>query len=891
MALQGEKHMYLGSFYRKDRNRHGGGVFLAIKNCYTSSALPETDKDCEIIWAQVALQGEKHMYLGSFYRPPDTKEDKIAHLKSSITSLPKSADQKLVNLAGDFNAPDIDWETGTIKESNKTNLYQEILNTSNDCGITQIQKEPTREKNVLDLFFTNNTSLVKSTNVIPGISDHEMVIIDSDIRPKLAKPPKRKVYKYRNANWDEIKKGIIDFNTDFLTSTEFNSRSVNDNWTMFKHQMTKIMDKFIPSKITSTRYNLPWLNKKLKKAVKAKQRLYNKAKRSKKVEDWATYKRVKSETQKSIRKAQWDYVENILVESFDKNDTKPFWKFIKAKRQDNVGVAPIKDQGILYSENEDKAELINKQFESVFTREDVTNIPQLEGTPYTDISDLVITTLGVEKLLKDLATSKASGPDLIPNRFLKECATEIAPILQAIFTQSLETGELPDDWRNANVSPLFKKGDRHLAVNYRPVSLTCVACKLMEHIITKHILDHCDTYNIITILQHGFRKGYSCASQLLITMHDLMKSYDSKHQVDIAILDFSKAFDTVPHERLLGKLHFYGIRGPVQYWIRQFLTDRYQRVVVNGVSSSSIKVASGVPQGTVLGPLLFLLYINDLPNNVTSQVRMFADDCLLYRNIKSQSDYLDLQNDLVKLEHWADKWGMRFNAQKCYILRVKTSRTPITGLYTLSGHVLEQVKENPYLGVQLSEDLKWSPHINKLATKANRSLAFLRRNLKGGPPKLKELAYFTLVRSLLDYCSAIWDPHLEKDIHNIEKIQRRAARFVKRDYNWEHSVTTMLNDLGWDNLADRRRESRLCFLHKIVYGTVAVPADEYLTSGVTRTRSNTKKFKHIYARTNIFKNSFFPRTVPDWNKLPEGTVNCVKTDTFKSHLRGKHKLD
>ena len=867
-----------------------GGVFLAIKDCYTSSALPDTNKDCEIIWAQIALQGEKHMYLGSFYRPPDTKEDTLTHLRSSLDALPKNAHQRLINLAGDFNAPDINWENNAVGESNKTKLYQEIINIGNDNGLTQIQKEPTRESNVLELFYTNNATLVKSSSVIPGISDHEMVIVDTDIRPKYTKPQQRKLYKYKSAKWDEIKENLNEFSTNFLEKDEFDNRTVNENWEAFKKQIFKVMDKFIPTKISTSRYNLPWLTNNIKRAIKSKKRLFNRAKKRNNVESWAKYRRHKRETQKTIKKAQWSYVENILVESFETKNTKPFWKYIKSKRQDNLGVSPIKSGGTLYSDGKTKAELINKQFESVFTRENSTVVPQLQGTPFPDIKDIEITTPGIEKLLQSLSVGKASGPDSIPNRILKECATELAPALQAIFTQSLETGTLPEDWRNANITPLFKKGDRHQAVNYRPVSLTCVACKLMEHIITKHILDHCDYYDIITLLQHGFRKGYSCASQLLITVHDLVKCHDEKKQVDVAILDFSKAFDTVPHERLLGKLHFYGVRGPILEWIRQFLTNRFQRVVVDGECSTSVKVASGVPQGTVLGPLLFLVYINDLPQNVQSQVRMFADDCLLYHTIQSESDIDILQSDLSSLERWAELWGMSFNAQKCYILRIKAKKTPFTGFYSLCGHVLEQKAENPYLGVQLSEDLKWTPHINNIVSKANRSLAFLRRNLKGGPPKLRELAYFTVVRSLLDYCSAVWDPHMEKDINNIDKVQRRSARFVKNDYNWESSVTSMIKDLGWENLADRRREARLCIFHKIVNGTVAVPAVDYLAPGTTRTRSNTRKYKHYYARTNIYKYSFFPRTIPEWNNLSEDTVKCETIESFKTHLRGK-RLD
>jgi hypothetical protein len=508
------------TIYRKDRNRNVGGVFLAIKDCYTSSAIPETDTNCEVIWARICIEGEKSMYVGSYYRPPNSNEESLAELRKSLDALPKNANSQHTHLAGDFNAPDIDWDRCSVGPSNKTKIYQEIIDLTQDQHLEQIQKEPTRENNILDLFFTNKPSLMKTSSVIPGISDHEMVVVDCDISPKLNKKKPRKIFKYKNADWDKIKESANKFNETFLEQPSFNNRSIDENWALFKNFIFKSMDKFIPSKMTTSRYNLPWLTTPLKRQIKKKQKLYNKARSSKSPEDWAKYKRHKKGTQSAIKKSHWTYVETILNQSFESNDTKSFWKYVKSRKQDNVGVSPIKANGKLHSDSKEKAELINAQFESVYTREDTTNIPQLKGKSYSKIDKLTITVPGVEKLLNQLKVNKATGPDAIPNRILKTCSSELAPALTAIFNQSMELGELPSDWRNANVAPLFKKGDRHQAVNYRPVSLTCVACKMLEHIVCKHILNHFDKFNILTILQHGFRKGYSCA--MMITIRSIL---------------------------------------------------------------------------------------------------------------------------------------------------------------------------------------------------------------------------------------------------------------------------------------------------------------------------------------------------------------------------------
>ena len=224
-------------------------------------------------------------------------------------------------------------------------------------------------------------------------------------------------------------------------------------------------------------------------------------------------------------------------------------------------------------------------------------------------------------------------------------------MLAAIFTQSLETGTLPSAWKTAFVSPIFKKGATCQAENYRPVSLTCVTCEMLEHIICHHVRSHLDRHGILSPLQHGFRSRHSCETQLLTTMYDLLSIKDSGSQTDVIVLDFSKAFDKVPHRRLLNKLRLYGVSGPVLQWIDMFLSGRSQNVTVDGCFSSKTAVTSGVPQGTVLGPLLFLLFMNDLPTilDPSTRCRLFADDCLMYRVINSIDDQLQLQKDLAAL--------------------------------------------------------------------------------------------------------------------------------------------------------------------------------------------------------------------------------------------------
>ena len=314
----------------------------------------------------------------------------------------------------------------------------------------------------------------------------------------------------------------------------------------------------------------------------------------------------------------------------------------------------------------------------------------------------------------------------------------------------------------------------------------------------------------------------------MVTAHDLLESYDGNTQSDVLVLDFSKAFDTVPHRKLLSKLEAYGIQGPILHWIANFLTQRKMSVVVEGESSHEVDVESGVPQGTVLGPLLFLCHINDMPECVKSKIRLFADDCLLYRTIKNFGDHIKLQQDLNNLIIWAEKWGMKFNVKKCYHLSV---RQKSSNFYTMDGQILKQVEEIPYLGITFSDNMKWTTHINQVRKKANSTLGFLRRNLHHTPQSCRKNAYLALVRSKMEYGSVIWDPYTKQDTQKLENVQRSAARFITKDYysRQEGCVTEMLHKLKLPTLQDRRRDQRLTLMYKVVEGHVpAINKDHYI---------------------------------------------------------------
>ena len=310
-------------------------------------------------------------------------------------------------------------------------------------------------------------------------------------------------------------------------------------------------------------------------------------------------------------------------------------------------------------------------------------------------------------MMKSLNPSKALGPDELHHRVLKELAAELGPVFAHLFQQSLDKGEIPKEWSLANIYPLYKKGDIALPSNYRPVSLTCVPCKMLEHIVCTNIMARLGEHKLLSDRQHALRKNRSCETQFITAINDWAKILDAGGQVDTFILEFEKTFNTPPHELLKCKHHGYDISGKTLVWIDSFLCNGQQRVVVNGAKSQWAPVLSGVPQDTLLGPLLFSLYINDIVVGIESEIHLFADDCVCYRRIDSTEDTSKLQKDIDQLGKWARKWGMRFQPVKCNIMQLTRKRIKkINAVYSLERTVLENVHNIKYLSVTISRDLK-----------------------------------------------------------------------------------------------------------------------------------------------------------------------------------------
>ena len=461
-----------------------------------------------------------------------------------------------------------------------------------------------------------------------------------------------------------------------------------------------------------------------------------------------------------------------------------------------------KDNGELTTNDGENCQVLNNKFQSVFVHEPDGQLPQPEfsfsGNPLLDIKFDVEE---VKELLKNLKENSASGPCNVSCKVLKECHRSLAYPIYKLLKLSFESGLLPRNWKRGNITPIYKKGRKDDPLNYRPISLTSVLCKLLEKIIRKRIVDHLDSNNIISSHQHGFRHRKSCLTALLEYFEDISQYLDEGTPCDSVYLDCQKAFDTVPIKRLILKLDSVGIRGKVLKWISEFLTNREQRVLLRGQASEWAHVISGVSQGSVLGPVLFLVYINDIVSNIDSTIKLFADDAKMYRTIKTQEDSYTLLQDLKTLEEWSKKWLLQFNSSKCKILHFGQNNPKYQ--YSLNGRPLEISTLEKDLGVNVSDSFKFSTHITKIAAKANGILGRIKRTFTYLDVENVRLLYTSMVRPHLEYAVQSWSPHLKKDIETLEKVQRRATRLVPElsDLPYEDR----LKAFKLTSLEDRRR--------------------------------------------------------------------------------------
>ena len=499
--------------------------------------------------------------------------------------------------------------------------------------------------------------------------------------------------------------------------------------------------------------------------------------------------------------------------------------------------------------------------------------------------DLDTSEANILKLLEDINSSKSPGPDRISPRILKEARNVLASPLSYLFSKSIAMGKLPEDWKLAYISPIHKKGDRRIALNYRPVSLTSVVCKLLEKVVRLGIVNHMNRHKLFSTKQHGFLSGRSTLLQLLLVLEKWTKALERGEDVDVVFLDFQKAFDKVPHQRLIDTIKYNGIRGSTEVWIREFLSGRRQRVVVKGSNSTWKDVISGIPQGSVLGPILFIVYINSLPHVVIgSDVYLFADDVKIFKSICHPQDQNTLQGDIHNMYEWTKDSLLVFNPQKCSSMTISRHHTEDNQrIYEMNSNQLKVSSSERDLGVIVDNRLSFEEHIWSKIKKANSIMGIIRRTYTHLDDSTFLLLYKALVRPHIEYANQIWCPFLRKHIDGIENVQRRATRLLPNMNGLTYEER--LQRLKLPTLAYRRVRGDLIEVFKLLNGRYdSEVAEGLLTMNPRVSRGHQFKLTKERAMLNIRKYYFTNRVVDLWNNLPKWVVEANDTKCFERNL-------
>ncbi len=863
---------------RRDRtdtpNGVGGGLLVYTKvglEIFTCDNGYDFNQYCKF-----GVRGKTEpLYLYLVYRSPNApKEDLVV-----LGDLLKSAEKNCL-IIGDFNLPEV-----AKPEKKPSARVEAFIQDVKERGLTQMVTFPTQVRgNILDLAYTDvpdKIILVEDCGRL-GKSDHVMIMITIAMEAKIPDSSER-VSDWRRANWEGLREAVQDENWRQLVTRS----GAEGAWEAIKTRLHEAVVNFVPTKARRNANNPTWMTREILQKIRRKRRLWKKAKHG---EDTEEYKKAEKEVNNMIRNAKRKLEKKL---AFDKvKNSKPFYAYVKKRTKTRTTVGPIKTaSGQLTKNDNETAEELNKFFSSVFTKE-TGETPRIEDLPFTNkLERPRITTHEVKKKLDKLKPHSAAGPDGIGPRVLRELSGELAPPLAHVFRRSLDEKKVPNDWKKANVTPIHKKGPKAEPGNYRPVSLTSVTCKLMESLLKDKIIEHLRSNKMEGTSQHGFAKGRSCTTNLLEFLEVVTESADKGVPVDVIFLDFAKAFDKVPHRRLMTKVKAFGIQGLIYGWIKDWLTGRTQRVVLNGCASGWEEVLSGVPQGSVLGPVLFSLFIHDIDEAGAKLniIKKFADDTKGAKTVRGVDDKTAMQTALNELNSWAERWGMAFNLPKCKVMHVGHGNPGYE--YEMNGKKLEVTEQERDIGVIMTRNLRPKAQCERAAGTAMGVLRQIERAFHYRDRVIFLRLYKQYVRPHLEFAVQAWSPWTAGDIDCLEKVQIRAVKMVSGLRGRTYSER--LDELDLPTLEERRREFDMVQVYKILSGKDNVSETQWFERAAahsqgratTRLQADNMNLRPKFGRTEVRRNFFSERVVQGWNILPSELKRAKDVSQFKRGLR------
>lgn len=912
--------------FRRDRHgRSGGGVATYYNTELVSTSKRLTDlesDDLEDLWTSFTLKNTDELFVHcSIYRPPNSDLTQFGSSFEAtcrnLKALPGSPD---ILITGDFNAHSITWyDNDTTDDAG--DLLAQLFSSLN---FSQLNSFPThihqgQLKSCIDLIVSNNHQ-ISTTPLSPiGKSDHLTILGFVPGPPVTADRKSTNVWCWSKANIAELKKAVrLSDWSDVRTCI-----NVNHAWNLWRDKLLALAKEHIPQKLVPSRSNYrPWISPQITLQVKEKHRLFKVYKRQRTAEAWTKFKAARNEVTAAIRQAKSEYVlsfdQNTVCEdtcnqanrrsrSHNQRLNVPrLHEFLRCftRKKDSFIPDLLTEGNPPANCDADKADTLNKFFvqqaanHSSQEEEENNSIILPEPPVKTILTDLTIEAKDVRKALRQLDVTKSPGSDGIPTRLLKLLANEITAEVHFLFSLSVSSSTFPDEWKLSTVAPIFKgRGSRQAPTNYRPISLLCILSKVLERLVYRQLYKHLDGF--LPTCQSGFRQNDSASLQLSRLLHQIAEGLELGNHAMVCFFDLSKAFDRVWHHGLLMKLSHLGIQGNALAWLENYLTGRQQRVRVNGHHSSWLSVTAGVPQGSVLGPLLFIAYTSDLPLAVTNgftETDLFADDTMLTSIHPSAEQCVSLLQESIKqVTVWLSTWHLSINATKTVIMKFGRRSSASNLHLTIDNDQLREESSQRHLGLYISSDLHWRKHIETTLAKATPLLGVLSKLRSSLSLKALSTFYLLYIRPVIEYSSVAFVslPCTLRD--RLETFQRRAAKIILgkplfQHYDHDH----LLTELSWPTLDSRRRFLSTLLGHALAHGSAPnhLLDASFPRRNTGRTLRTTQYFQTPIPKTCYFSNSPLFTAATLFNNLPLDLQNVPNAQQFrklaKEHILTSH---
>ena len=894
-----DSDVYIPGFelIRKDRRvngRKGGGVCIYLRtnlNYRIRDDLINDDLECLIV--EISKPRSSVFLVGTWYRPPNSPPERFNEFENVIDKI--DAESKELYILGDVNC--------NLLPEASAHISSHLTDIFDIYGLSQLITEPTRvtpvSKTLIDLCITNSPEKVSNSGVIHlGISDHSLVFMTRKVHHDRFCPRTIEMRQFKHFQKNKFLSDLDQMpwaNVDLCSDP-------NDMWHEWKQMFVSCMDKHAPRKLKRiSKKRTPWITKGLLNKMHRRDLIKKKAISSNDHDMWEQFKCARNQANNAIKQAKKRYFSDNLKVS--KGNPRKTWNLINELTSRNTSkstnILEIQVDNRTISSPGEIAEAFNEHFTSI-GQVLAQEVPAAEVNPefYLSHTDkafhLKTPSLDVVfNLLRNIDEKKATGLDMIPSKLLKMAASIVTPSLTAIFTKSIITGIYPTEWKMARVTPVFKKGEKSDLNNYRPISVIPVVSKVFEKIVYDQLYQYLNDNQLLSSCQSGFRSLHSTLTALLEATNSWSVNIDNGFLNGVVFIDLKKAFDTIDHEIILRKLSYFGADQATAKWFQSYLSNRTQRCNVNGNLSTASTVTCGVPQGSILGPLLFLMYINDLPNCLqVAAPRMFADDTSITLSAKTVANLkLAVTSELNNLTCWLRANKLSLNVAKTELMIIG-SRQRLNAQceeinISIDDRTIRRVDHTKSLGLTIDAQLSWSKHVDEISKKVSSAIGALKRVRPFIPTDVATQIYNALILPHFDYCSPVWDGMSGCLSDKLQKLQNRAARVITQS-PFDTSSNLLLAMLKWEKLSLRRKKQKAL----IMYKTLNELAPDYLQCLFTQRHVNDYNLRNLEGKlslakpnTNYLKRSFCYSGACLWNNLPQDLKSVCSIGQFKRGIK------